>query len=298
MTQYWRKYARKNRLGFNSRMPIRANEATADIPVIFLTSDDDSDTETRGLEAGAMDFIKKPFIPDVLLQRINHIIELTRLQADLAPMDYRENDEWTGFDAELAAEFAKELGVTPEFVEINWDKKTELLENGSIDCIWNGMTLTEKISAQIDCSQPYLLNSQVIVMSKEDAWQYGTAEECQHLLFAVEKSSSAEALLSEMKYRYTAYPTQKDALQSIVDNKSDAAVIDMVMAGYYTANNPEFSDLDYRLSLNDETLAVGFRKDSDLNEKANAFLSEAFSSGLLQKTAEKYGIAGALPESL
>ena len=53
-------------------------------PVIFLTADDDSDTETRGLQAGAMDFIKKPFVPDVLLLRVNHAIELTCLQADLA----------------------------------------------------------------------------------------------------------------------------------------------------------------------------------------------------------------------
>ncbi len=56
----------------------------SDIPVIFLTADDDSDTETRGLRAGAMDFIRKPFVPDVLLLRVNHAIDLTRLQADLA----------------------------------------------------------------------------------------------------------------------------------------------------------------------------------------------------------------------
>ncbi len=56
---------------------------TSDIPVIFLTADDDNDTETRGLQAGAMDFIRKPFVPDILLLRVNHAIELTRLQADL-----------------------------------------------------------------------------------------------------------------------------------------------------------------------------------------------------------------------
>ena len=56
----------------------------SDIPVIFLTADDDSDTESKGLQAGAMDFIKKPFVPDVLLLRVNHAIDLTRLQSDLA----------------------------------------------------------------------------------------------------------------------------------------------------------------------------------------------------------------------
>ena len=63
---------------------MRENKATADIPVIFLTADDDSDTETRGLQAGAMDFIKKPFVPEVLLLRVRHTVELTRLQTDLS----------------------------------------------------------------------------------------------------------------------------------------------------------------------------------------------------------------------
>lgn len=70
--------------GFEALAAIRAGGETADIPVIFLTADDDSSTETRGLEAGAMDFIKKPFVPEVLLLRVRHTIDLVRLQADLS----------------------------------------------------------------------------------------------------------------------------------------------------------------------------------------------------------------------
>lgn len=70
--------------GFETLATIQKNRATADIPVIFLTADDDSDTETRGLQAGAMDFIKKPFVPGVLLLRVRHMIELIRLQTNLS----------------------------------------------------------------------------------------------------------------------------------------------------------------------------------------------------------------------
>ena len=70
--------------GFETLSVIRADSATADIPVIFLTADDDSETEKAGLQAGAMDFLKKPFVPEVLLLRVRHNVELTRLQADLA----------------------------------------------------------------------------------------------------------------------------------------------------------------------------------------------------------------------
>lgn len=69
--------------GVETMLAIHENEAMADIPVIFLTADDDSNMEKKGLEVGAMDFIKKPFVPEVLLLRVRHIIDLSRLQEDL-----------------------------------------------------------------------------------------------------------------------------------------------------------------------------------------------------------------------
>lgn len=70
--------------GFDTIAVIKEDKTTADIPVIFLTADDDSNTETKGLEAGAMDFIRKPFVPEVLLLRVRHMIDLKRLQTDLS----------------------------------------------------------------------------------------------------------------------------------------------------------------------------------------------------------------------
>ncbi len=69
--------------GFETLRRIVDDPETASIPVVFLTADEDSESETHGLEAGAMDFIKKPFVPEVLLMRVRHIIELVRLQNDL-----------------------------------------------------------------------------------------------------------------------------------------------------------------------------------------------------------------------
>ena len=69
--------------GFETVAAIKENKATADIPFIFLTADDDGAIETKGLELGAMDFILKPFVPEVLLLRVRHTVELVRLQTDL-----------------------------------------------------------------------------------------------------------------------------------------------------------------------------------------------------------------------
>lgn len=70
--------------GFDTMAAIRQIDGAADIPVIFLTADDDGESEARGLAAGAMDFIKKPFVPEVLLLRVRHTIDLVHLQTNLA----------------------------------------------------------------------------------------------------------------------------------------------------------------------------------------------------------------------
>ena len=213
---------------------------------------------------------------------------------DFAPMDYRSRESWTGFDADLAKAFAESIGVALELREINWDKKTELLEKGSIDCIWNGMTMSEELKESISCSEPYLSNAQVVVLRSSEKEQYSTIEACQHMLFAVEAGSMGEALLERRKYRYSVCPTQMDALKAVQAKRADAAVIDLIMAAYYTGEGQAFKGLKIDIYLNDETICVGLRKDSDLTKKVNEFLRNAYEDGTINALAERYGIENAV----
>ena len=89
---------------------------------------------------------------------------------DFAPMDYKDADgKWIGFDADLARLFAESLGVDVEFVEIDWDNKVLELNAGSIDCVWNGMTLTDEVMSAMECTNPYSSNSQTIVAPADAA---------------------------------------------------------------------------------------------------------------------------------
>ena len=213
---------------------------------------------------------------------------------EFAPIQYREGDEWKGFDYELVSGFAKTLGVTMEFVEINWNDRVKLLENGSIDCIWNGMTMTEEMQNALSCTNPYLSNGQVVVFRAKDVALYPTMASCNHLLFAVESGSTGETLLKGLKYRYAAFDSQLTALRRVSSKQADATVIDIVMATYYTGEGQEFSDLDFSLMLNDEKTCAGFRKDSDLTEKANEYLRARYEDGTIQALANQYGIGDAL----
>ena len=81
------------------------------------------------------------------------------------PMNYTDADgNFTGFDTELATAVCEKLGVEPEFVEINWDTKETELAAKSIDCIWNGLTLTDDREENMACTKPYVKNAQVVVV--------------------------------------------------------------------------------------------------------------------------------------
>jgi len=70
--------------GFDILEKLKAEPRYKDVPVVFLTGDEDVKTETAGLNAGAADFIRKPFSAEVLLKRVSNIIELSRLHRDMA----------------------------------------------------------------------------------------------------------------------------------------------------------------------------------------------------------------------
>ena len=102
---------------------------------------------------------------------------------DFAPMDYKNDaGEWVGFDADMARAFAESLGVKVEFVEIDWDNKVLELDGKSIDCVWNGMTLTDEVTSAMECSNAYCNNAQVVIVPTDKASQYQTVESCAALL--------------------------------------------------------------------------------------------------------------------
>lgn len=70
--------------GFETLKALRASKKGKELPIVFLTADESEKSETVGLSLGAMDFIKKPFVPEILVLRAKHIIDLVRLQKNLA----------------------------------------------------------------------------------------------------------------------------------------------------------------------------------------------------------------------
>lgn len=216
---------------------------------------------------------------------------------DFEPMDYKDEDgEWIGFDADLAKAFGEKLGVDVEFVEIDWDNKVLELDAKSIDCVWNGMTLTDEVTSAMECSNAYCNNAQVAIVKADQADDYQTVESLADLSFAVEAGSAGEAEISALGYDYTPVKAQSDALMEVAAGTSDAAVIDSLMAAAMVGEGTGYENLTYTVSLNSEEYGVGFRKGSDLAEELNNFFVESYEDGSMLEIAEKYGVQAALIE--
>ena len=214
---------------------------------------------------------------------------------DFAPMDYKNEDgEWIGFDADMAKGFAEKLGVEVEFVEIDWDNKILELDGKTIDCVWNGMTLTDEVKAAMDCSNAYCNNAQIVIVPADKADDYQTAESLEGLAFAVEAGSAGEAAVTDLGLDCTPVKAQSDALMEVAAGTSDAAVIDSLMAAAMVGEGTGYADLTYSVGHTTEEYGVGFRKGSDLVAELNAYFVEAYADGSMQECAANYGVDAAL----
>lgn len=214
---------------------------------------------------------------------------------DFEPMDYKDEDgNWIGFDADMATAFAESLGVEVEFVEIDWDNKILELDSNSIDCVWNGMTLTDEVTSAMDCTNAYSSNSQVVVLSAEVADQYTDVESLADLTFAVEAGSAGEAAAEDNGLSYTSVSSQANALMEIAAGTSDAAIIDLLMAEAMVGEGTSYADLTTGVVLVDEEYGVGFRQGSDLVAALNEFFAESYADGTMTEIATTYGIENSI----
>ncbi|WP_248404327.1 transporter substrate-binding domain-containing protein [Butyrivibrio fibrisolvens] len=214
---------------------------------------------------------------------------------DFAPMDYKDdNGNWIGFDADMATKVAQSLGVEVQFVEIDWDNKILELENKSIDVVWNGMTLTSEVTNAMECTNAYLNNAQVVVVSKDKADQCKTLDDVSGFSFAVESGSAGEQAAIDNGFEYTSLTSQADAVMEVAAGTSDACIIDLLMAGAMVGEGTSYENLTYTVELTTEEYGIGCRKGSDLAAYINEQLKTYYADGSMETVAKQYGVQEAI----
>ena len=210
-----------------------------------------------------------------------------------APMDYMDDaGELTGFEVDFGKAVCEKLGLTPEFVEINWDAKETELAAKNIDCIWNGMTITEERAANMSISNPYMTNKQVVVAKAENAEKY--AASLDGAVVVAEAGSAGEELAQTNTFfteaQYTPVDSMAKALMDVAAGTSDVAIVDYVASIGSIGEGTDFADLVVveTEEFSPEQYGIAFRKGSDMTAKVNAAISELAADGTLDEIAAKY----------
>ena len=156
------------------------------------------------------------------------------------------------------------------------------------------MTLTDEVKSAMETSVAYCNNAQVVIVNKDAADKYATADACKELSFAVESGSAGQEQADAYGFTYTTVKDQATALMEVASGTSDAAIIDSLMAAAMVGEGTGYEQLTYTASLNSEEYGVGFRKGSDITAKFNEFFAAAVADGTAEAIAEKYGVQAAL----
>lgn len=209
-----------------------------------------------------------------------------------------DDGEYTGLDLDLAQAVADYYGWTVEFMPIDWDAKDALLDQGTVNCIWNGFTM-EGREDSYNFSEPYMLNEQVIVV-KADSGIMSEADLAGKVAITQIDSAALDVLEGDKKDLADTLQTldtisdYNNAFMQLEAGTVDAVACDLSIAAYQMAANPGVY-VQLPEPLSSEHYAVGFAKTDDgkaLAEKINEALAALDADGTVKTICEKYADYG------
>lgn len=217
------------------------------------------------------------------------------LDDSFVPMGFVEkNGTLTGYDIDLAKAVFKRYGIHVDFQTIDWSMNARELQNGTIDLIWNGYSITSQRKKKVAFSEPYLRNRQVLVVKKKSGIK--TFAQMKGKTLGMQTGSTAEQWYeSKQKVIHAQSTVLYDQIpNSFLDlnaGRIQGILLDEVYANYYLAH---LKDRDsYRVIENKDVprdlFAVGMRKgDKTLRRKINSALKALQKNGELEKLNEKW----------
>ncbi len=212
------------------------------------------------------------------------------VDAAFAPMTFKDADgNYTGYDVELVKAVAAKLGVAVEFVEVDWANLEAALSDGTIDCVWSGMSINDERKAAMTVSDAYLESNTVLLVHKEVA---GFIDDLAGKTVAVQAGSYAETILkNDFAHLFTedaivkvatsdegiaaviaqaeinaAAEAAKDAGKPVDETAgeglvlADAVMLDSTYAEYAIATNEALADFITIEELYADLFGIGFAK--------------------------------------
>ena len=212
-----------------------------------------------------------------------------------APMGFRdEQGNLVGFDIDLATAVADELGMQVEFKPIDWNAKEMELKAGTIDCVWNGMSITPERQENMALTNKYLNNKIVLMALADSDIDVTSAKELADLKIGTQVDSSALQMLmaneayESFKDNISEYETYDTAIMDLKAGRVDVIAVDQVL-GEYTNNNLGGEMKECTYSLGDDYYVIGFEKSNTaLRDKVNDAIKALIDNGKAAEISSKW----------
>lgn len=198
--------------------------------------------------------------------------------------------EFDGIDIAIADLIAKDNGMTAEISNMEFDSLLIALENGQVDAVIAGMTVTEERLEAVDFSTPYYLATQVMIVKEDSA--IAQASDMADKKIAVIQGYTGEICVRDMGFEYTSFKKGTDAVMELVNGKADVVVIDSATASKYVSDNEGLKIVEDATAFASEEYAIAVKKgNTELLDKINASIQKLLDEGTVADLADKYSVA-------
>ena len=209
------------------------------------------------------------------------------------PLIYKENGQITGLEADFASRFAEFLGKKLRFVEVEWSRQLDYLNQGKIDIVMSGMSITKERQFLVDFALPYLRSGQIMLTRLEDYNRFSsgiTSVMNTNYAIGTVANTTGDIFITQTlsKANEIVFKTSRAAVEALINKDIDVFVYDAPMVCYY-AGVHHIDKLRPVLKMEtEEYLAWAVRKsDGELKEQANNFLQSISQTGELKQMISK-----------
>lgn len=196
-------------------------------------------------------------------------------------------DQYDGIDMAIAKQIAEENGMTAAIENMEFDSLLVALQNGQIDAVIAGMTVTEERLEAVDFSTPYYTATQVMIV-KEDS-DIASAADMADKKICVIQGYTGEVCVNDMGYPYEAFKKGTEAVMELVNGKCDVVVIDSATAQKYVNDNEGLKIVEDSTAFESEEYAIAVQKgNTALLDMINKAIEAKLADGTISELGVKY----------
>ena len=196
-------------------------------------------------------------------------------------------DQYDGIDIAVAKKIGDDNGMAVKIENMEFDSLLIALQNGQIDAVIAGMTVTEERKEAVDFSTPYYVAKQVMIV--KEGSDIKKAADMADKKIVVIQGYTGETCVNDMGYDYEAFKKGTEAVMELVNGKCDVVVIDSATAAKYIGDNEGLVIVEDDEAFASEEYAIAVAKgNEELLAKINASIEKMIADGTINEFSAKY----------